>query len=542
MVTVVDEGGRPIPGSTMRVGARTHTGKDGVIVVAGDQPLAGVIAADGYLSEPLVVSRNLAPDFRVRLWAERGPSGAARISLHAAGDVMLGRRYLRPLRSDTPMVVPGDGGKSARSVVSSIGQIFGAADISSVNLETVVGDITSAGSYPGKRFLLRSPPETVEALTKLGVDVVTLGNNHANDWENAGVASTRGELTRAGMPFTGAGSRDAEARAPAVLERRGLSLATLSYTTVTGDVVNDHLPTSNASRPADLRAKDAWQYDFRTLAVGAPGDAVHLAPGRYRAGDAWAAFSAPSNLEPATDARVWRELRTVFPELQDWVARRDHGGAARFSARKVTEDVKAARANGAELVVVQIHGGFQFSDVASTFLREAAHASVRAGADIVIGHHPHVIQGLEWYRGKLIVHSLGNFVFDQDFWQTFPSMFVRAVFEGDHLLEARVYPLVLERYRPVAVSGASAAHILQEVRADSSLFAPAARTPSGAVSRSPDRGERRRGRRSACSAGARRDGGRDRIRFRSRISSGRRRRPPRWNGGGNRPSALRRVR
>jgi hypothetical protein len=146
------------------------------------------------------------------------------------------------------------------------------------------------------------------------------------------------------------------------------------------------------------------------------------------------------------------------------------------------------RRAGADFVVVEIHGGFQFSEATSAFFRQAAHESIDAGADVVVGHHPHVVQGFEWYRGKLVIHSLGNLVFDQDFLSTFPSMFVRAIYEGNRLLEARVYPLMLDRYRPVPVSGPLAAKILRGLRSASDLGAPSDRTDGGSIARVPAEG------------------------------------------------------
>ena len=104
-------------------------------------------------------------------------------------------------------------------------------------------------------------------------------------------------------------------------------------------------------------------------------------------------------------------------------------------------------------MIVEIHGGFQFSDVASEFAIRAAHAAIDAGADLVVGHHPHVLQGFEWYKGHLIAYSLGNFVFDQDFLSTFPSVILRTIFEGNRMIDARIIPLTIDRYQPVPVVG-----------------------------------------------------------------------------------------
>ncbi len=137
----------------------------------------------------------------------------------------------------------------------------------------------------------------------------------------------------------------------------------------------------------------------------------------------------------------------------------------------MARSISDLRADGAALVIVEIHGGFQFSDVASDFAVRAAHAAIDAGVDLVVGHHPHVLQGFEWYNGHLIAYSLGNFVFDQDFLSTFPSVILRTIFEGDRLIDARVIPLSIDRYQPAPVTGAAAARVIRLMDARSALTA-----------------------------------------------------------------------
>lgn len=66
-------------------------------------------------------------------------------------------------------------------------------------------------------------------------------------------------------------------------------------------------------------------------------------------------------------------------------------------------------------IIVQIHWGNEYQSVHGTRQEQIAHAFIDAGADIIIGHHPHVIQDIEIYKDKPIFYSLGNFVFDQYF-------------------------------------------------------------------------------------------------------------------------------
>lgn len=75
------------------------------------------------------------------------------------------------------------------------------------------------------------------------------------------------------------------------------------------------------------------------------------------------------------------------------------------------EAMEQVKSEGAELIVVQVHWGIEGQSVPTARQKEVAHAAIDAGADLVIGHHPHVLQGLEEYQGKMIVYSLGNFCF-----------------------------------------------------------------------------------------------------------------------------------
>ncbi|MBE5038916.1 CapA family protein [Ructibacterium gallinarum] len=83
-------------------------------------------------------------------------------------------------------------------------------------------------------------------------------------------------------------------------------------------------------------------------------------------------------------------------------------GTAESNLPKAMEQVKQ---EGAELIVVQVHWGVEGSTVPEQSQIALAHAAVDAGADLVIGHHPHVMQGIEEYRGRMIVYSMGNFCF-----------------------------------------------------------------------------------------------------------------------------------
>jgi poly-gamma-glutamate synthesis protein (capsule biosynthesis protein) len=71
--------------------------------------------------------------------------------------------------------------------------------------------------------------------------------------------------------------------------------------------------------------------------------------------------------------------------------------------------------NKSEVQVVYVHWGTEYSPLHNLFQEQLAYALVDSGADVVIGHHPHVVQDIQLYKGKPIFYSLGNFIFDQYF-------------------------------------------------------------------------------------------------------------------------------
>lgn len=130
----------------------------------------------------------------------------------------------------------------------------------------------------------------------------------------------------------------------------------------------------------------------------------------------------------------------------------------------------------ADLVIVSCHWGTENTHKLTSYQKNAAHKIIDAGADLVIGHHPHVLQGVEYYNGKMICYSLGNFSFganrnpaDKDtavFQQTFT--FVDG--ELTDTLEARIIPTRLSgkdntnNYQPVIATGKKAETIIKNMR------------------------------------------------------------------------------
>ena len=90
----------------------------------------------------------------------------------------------------------------------------------------------------------------------------------------------------------------------------------------------------------------------------------------------------------------------------------DWPGIAWSEDSHVVRDIQAARAAGADIVIPFMHWGWERERAPTPRQRQLARLMIDAGADAVVGNHPHVTQGSEIYEGKPIIYSLGNFVFD----------------------------------------------------------------------------------------------------------------------------------
>lgn len=100
-------------------------------------------------------------------------------------------------------------------------------------------------------------------------------------------------------------------------------------------------------------------------------------------------------------------------DVFETAATADGPGMAWATPEAVAADVAAA-ARQADVVIVSLHTGFEYQEPPNDLQVALAHAAIDAGARLVLGHHPHVLQGIERYGDGLIIYSLGNFVFDFD--------------------------------------------------------------------------------------------------------------------------------
>jgi poly-gamma-glutamate capsule biosynthesis protein CapA/YwtB (metallophosphatase superfamily) len=118
-----------------------------------------------------------------------------------------------------------------------------------------------------------------------------------------------------------------------------------------------------------------------------------------------------------------------------------------------------------DVVIVLPHWGDQYTHQPVPDQRRVGRSLVNAGADLVVGGHPHWVQGIQTHRGSMIVHSLGNFVFDMDFSiPTQEGVTMQITFWGDTLMQARLVPYVIgPDFAPRPATGSRARSILNDV-------------------------------------------------------------------------------
>ena len=173
--------------------------------------------------------------------------------------------------------------------------------------------------------------------------------------------------------------------------------------------------------PASLRVLKG-RFDALSVANNHSGDygsAAFLETLRHVHNSGMASFGGGSNLAQA-HRPLWVErkgLKIAVLGYNEFKPRFFEAGAhwpgiAWSEDTHVIADIRAARRAGADLVIPFMHWGWERETSPSARQRQLARTMIDAGADAVVGGHPHVTQGAEYYKGKLIVYSLGNLVFD----------------------------------------------------------------------------------------------------------------------------------
>jgi len=144
----------------------------------------------------------------------------------------------------------------------------------------------------------------------------------------------------------------------------------------------------------------------------------------------------------------------------------------------IESDIRELKENGAEFVIYQCHWGTEYDENHNNLQEAMARACARAGADLVIGHHPHVVQGISWIDETAVVYSLGNLMFGGTIHlTTYDGLIVRALFYPErksNRVELFLIPVLtsskarehINDYQPILADGEDALRILNLIQSD----------------------------------------------------------------------------
>lgn len=245
------------------------------------------------------------------------------------------------------------------------------ADIMCLNNEFTY----STGGTPlkGKAYTFRAHPSRVEILKEMGVDIVSLANNHAYDYGPQSLIDTMATLKEAGISYVGAGHNIDEAMEPAYFEVDG---KTIAYVAASRAEKNKMTPQATMDSPGILRCYDTELF---------------------------------------------------------------------------VETIKEAKIN-ADYVIAYVHWGTEYSYELEEVQLSTGREYLDAGADIIIGAHPHILQGIEYYNGKPIVYSLGNYWFNN---KDIDTILLNIHFYGDdteEYIELEIIPAIQSNSRTQIVT------------------------------------------------------------------------------------------
>jgi poly-gamma-glutamate synthesis protein (capsule biosynthesis protein) len=303
------------------------------------------------------------------------------------------------------------------------------ADLAFANLETTVREPHEGTPNMTQGTPMSTPSALLDDLKWMGLGLLSCANNHATDYGSDGLLGMLAHLRRAGLAYAGAGANLAEARKPAYLDTAAGRVALIAATTF-----YPHWTRAADQRPDAGGRPGVNPLDFSTThtvddasfaALAAISEKLGLK--QLRARQRAMFFSAGEAPEDSADAISFFGHRFV-----------------RGKDFSVSTKVKAADADDvlrwigeakrqADWVIFSLHnhefgpaGALEAAinvglEEPAKFAIEFAHAAIDAGADVVAGHGPHLTLGVECYKGKPILHSLGNFVFQNDNVPVFPA-------------------------------------------------------------------------------------------------------------------------
>ncbi|MBF2025420.1 MAG: CapA family protein [Oscillatoriales cyanobacterium C42_A2020_001] len=172
---------------------------------------------------------------------------------------------------------------------------------------------------------------------------------------------------------------------------------------------------------------------------------------------------------------------------EEYGAEANKPGVNNIREERIAEDIRAIR-DQVDWVVVNYHWGQELADFPADWQVKLAHFTVDQGADLIVGHHPHVLQGAEIYKGRAIAYSLGNFIFGGNSRTDYDTAVLRVALK-DKQMKVEFLPVEVTGYKPKVAQGDRAKEILNHLTQISTEFKQPmptttvldARTPTSAM-------------------------------------------------------------
>ena len=275
-------------------------------------------------------------------------------------------------------------------------ELLRSADMAFTNLEVLLHDYEPYPAYQSGGTWMRADPEMADELAWAGFDMVSYANNHTGDYGPLGARLTRQHAGAAGLVGAGSGEDLNEAREAKFLETADGRVALISVaSTFPAHSVAGPPGAGIPGRPGlNPLHHERWRVVTRTQLEALREALADAGVDVPESGDALTVFG--NRFEVGSEVGV-----RTHPDPDD--------------VRAITAVVRNAKAL-ADYVVVSIHAHESGRDrsIPADFVIEFARAVIDAGADVLVGHGPHVLRGVEIYKGKPILYSLGDFVFQNE--------------------------------------------------------------------------------------------------------------------------------
>ena len=247
------------------------------------------------------------------------------IEIGAIGDILLHDRVYKDAATET--------GYDFSSMFEPVREMLSGPDLTIANQESIAaGSELGLSSYP----TFNSPHEISDTLKNVGIDIVSLANNHSLDKGERGILKAIEYYNKIGMPYVGINKSEEDRQRDRILNVNGISIGFLSYTYGTNGI--------------------------------------------------------------------------PIPEGKDYLVNY-------LEEKRIYSDIKELRPK-VDLILINAHWGLEYKRNPSDEQRRLANLMAEAGADLIIGHHPHVLQPIEWIENNphrtLVVYSLGNFISGQE--------------------------------------------------------------------------------------------------------------------------------